>query len=38
MPFYETIWKNTVERCRSQTTIWRTRIACWIPRATNTHS
>ena len=19
-------------------TIWRTRIACWIPKATNTHS
>ena len=35
---YETTWKNIVERSRSQMTIWRTRIACWIPKATNTHS
>jgi len=30
--------KNTVERGRSQMKIWRMRIACWIPKATNTHS
>ena len=35
---YEIMWKNTVERCRPQMTIWRMRIACWIPKATNTHS
>jgi len=31
------MWKNVVERDRQQT-IWRMRIACWIPNATNTHS
>ena len=35
--FYE-MWKNTVERGRPQMTIWRMRIACWIPKATNTHT
>jgi len=29
------MWENTVERGRSQM-IWRTRITCWIPKATNT--
>ena len=33
---YEIMWKNTVERGRSQMAIWRMRIACWIPKATNT--
>jgi hypothetical protein len=32
------MWKNTVERGRPQVTIWRMRIACWITKATNTHS
>jgi hypothetical protein len=32
---YEIMWKNTVERGRPQLTIWRMRIACWIPKATN---
>jgi hypothetical protein len=32
------MWKNIVERSRPQMTIWRKRIACWIPKATNTHS
>jgi len=32
------MWKNIVEPDRSQMTIWRMRIACWIPKATNTHS
>ena len=29
---------KNVERGRSQMTIWRMRIACWIPKAKNTHS
>jgi hypothetical protein len=35
---YEIIWENTVERARSQMAIWRMRIACWIIKATSTHS
>jgi len=35
---YEIMWKNTVERGRSQMKIWRMRIACWISKATNTHT
>jgi hypothetical protein len=35
---YEKMWKNIVQPDRSQTTIWRMRIAWWIPKATNTHS
>ena len=31
-------WKNIVERCGPPMTIWRMRIACWIPKATKTHS
>ena len=30
------MWNNTVERGRPQMTTWRMRIACWIPKATNT--
>ena len=30
--------KNIVEPGRSQMTIWCIRIACWIPKDTNTHS
>jgi len=30
---YEIMWKNIVARGRSQITIWRMRIACWINRA-----
>jgi len=30
--------KKLVESGRSQMTIWHMRIACWIPKATNTHS
>jgi len=33
----EIMWKNIVEQGRPQMTIWRMRIACWIPKATNTH-
>jgi hypothetical protein len=32
------MWKNFVEPDRPQMTIWRMRIACWMPNATNTHS
>jgi len=32
------MWKNTVEPDRPQMTIWRMRIACWIPKATNPYS
>ena len=35
---YEIVWKNTVEPDRQQMTVWRMRIAGWIPKATNTHS
>jgi len=34
---YEIMWKNLVEPER-QMTIRRMRIACWIPKATDTHS
>jgi hypothetical protein len=30
--------KNTIESDWPHTTIWRMRLACWIPKATNTHS
>ena len=36
--FYETTWKNIVERSKPQTTIGRMSIACWINNATYTHS
>ena len=32
------MWKNSVDPGRPQMTIWRMRIACWIPKATNTLS
>jgi hypothetical protein len=32
------MWKNIVEPDSPQMTIWRMRIACWFPKATNTHS
>ena len=32
------MWKNIVQPDRPQMAIWRTRMACWIPKATNTHS
>ena len=34
---YEIMWKNTAERGRPQMAIWRMRIACWIPKSTDTH-
>jgi len=36
--FNEIMWENTVQPDRPQKTIWRMRTACWIPKATNTHS
>jgi len=35
---WDNVEKYCIERVRPQMTIWRMRIACWIPRATNTHS
>jgi hypothetical protein len=35
---YEIMCKNMAQTGRPQMTIWRVRIACWIPKATNTHS
>jgi hypothetical protein len=35
---YEIMRKNVVEPDRPQMTIWRMRIACWMTKATNTHS
>jgi hypothetical protein len=32
----EMMWKNTVHPGRPQMTIWRMRIACWIPKNTDT--
>jgi hypothetical protein len=32
---YEITWKTSVEPGRPQLTIWRMRIACWIPKDTN---
>jgi hypothetical protein len=35
---YEIMWKNIVEPSRRRKTTWRMRIACWIPKAINTHA
>ena len=35
---YETMRKNIAEQVRPQMTIWRMRIAYWIPKAKNTLS
>ena len=35
---HEIIRKNIAEPDRPQKTIGRIRIACWIPKTTNTHS
>ena len=34
---YDIMWENAVQPDRLQMTVWRMRIACWIPKATNTH-
>jgi len=38
VPFYGITWRNTVVSDRPQLTIWRMRIAWWIPKAKNTPS
>ena len=35
---YEIMWQNIVEPDRPQMTVWDMHVACWIPKATNTHS
>ena len=35
---YEIMWKTIIERGWPQMTIWRMRVACWIHKATNTHT
>jgi hypothetical protein len=35
---YEVMWNNTIEQDRPQMKTWRMPIACWIPKATSTHS
>ena len=35
---YEIMWENIVESYRPHMTIRRMRIACWIPKATNTNT
>jgi hypothetical protein len=34
----EIMWEKMVQPDRPHMTIWRMRIACWVPKATNTHS
>jgi hypothetical protein len=36
--FYQIMWKNYLGPGRPQITIGRMRIACWILKATNTHT
>jgi len=36
--FYEIMRKNFVDPNGPRMTTWRTRIACWIPKTTETHS
>ena len=35
---YEMMWNNIAETDRPQIKIWRTRNACRMPKATNTHT
>jgi hypothetical protein len=35
---YKIMWKNIEEPDRPQMTVWRMRIACWVPKDTNTQS
>jgi len=35
---YDIVWKNIVNPNRPQMTIWHMRIACYIPKSTNTPS
>jgi hypothetical protein len=36
--FCEIMWENILEPGRTQMISWRVRIACWIPKSTNTQS
>jgi len=36
--FYEIMWKLVVQPDRTQMKIWRTRIACWVNKATHTQA
>jgi len=38
LSIHEIMRKTFLEPGRPQTTIWRKRIACWIPKATDIHS
>ena len=35
---YEKMWKNIIQPDKPHMTIWRMRIACWVPKATSTHT
>ena len=35
---YEIMWKKVVEPGMPRMTTWRMRVACWITKATDTHS
>ena len=37
-PKFCRLWKNIVQSDRPQTTVWRLRFACCIPKAINAHS
>ena len=36
--FYVITWKNMAKPGRPPLTLWRMRMACWVPKVTNTHS
>jgi hypothetical protein len=36
-PLYDIMWKSIVKLGKPQITIWRLRIACWIPKFTDKH-
>jgi hypothetical protein len=38
LAIYEIMWKHFVMPDRPQMTMWRMRVACWIPRTTSTYS
>jgi len=35
---YDIVWTSNIDWGRPQMTIWCMRIACWIPKATNTNT
>jgi len=36
--FYEIMGKNILQPDKPQVKLWHMRTACWIPKATNTHT